>query len=96
MIDIQITGIRKDNGNHENPYEAVSHYRWVQHGTNRGDTTDRLTIVGWLNTNNVRAYVETVKPRAYCFVNRSANGTWFLQTKADQTPENNLLRLPEC
>ena len=29
MAEIEITGIRKDNGNHENPYEAVEFYRWV-------------------------------------------------------------------
>jgi hypothetical protein len=34
---IRITGICKDHGNHENPHEAVSHYRWVEDGTAKTD-----------------------------------------------------------
>ncbi len=100
MAEIEITDIRKDNGHHDNPHEAATRYRWVQHGTNNASTTDRSTVVGWLdngiNGERVSAYVERVQPRAYCFVNTSAYGTRFLQTRADATPENNLLRLPEC
>lgn len=94
MTEIEITGIRKDNGNHENPFEAISHYRWVQHGTDNGGISPRLKVVGWLD-DGVRAYVERVKPRAYCYVNTSRNETRFLQTKADATEQNNLLKLPE-
>jgi hypothetical protein len=95
MAEIEITGIRKDNGNHENPYEAVSHYRWVQHGTNNGGITPRETVVAWLDKDNIKAYVERVRPRAYCFINISRYGTRFLQTRADETDQNNLLKLPE-
>lgn len=95
MAEIEITGIRKDNGNHTNPHESVTHYRWVQYGTNKGDITPRMTMVGWLE-DGIDAYVERVKPRAYCFVNTSGSGTKFLQTRPDATPENNLLKLEEC
>ncbi len=93
MAEIEITGIRKDNGNHENPFEAVSHYRWVQHSSGKGDISPREKVVGWVE-GGINAYVERVKPRAYCFVNTSRNGTKFLQTKPDATEENNLLKLP--
>lgn len=100
MIEIKITGIRKDNGNHENPYEAVEAYRWVQPGTDKSDITPRQTVVSWLdngiNGAQVQAYVEQVRPRAYCYVNQSARGTRFLQTHADSVQGNNLLSLPEC
>ena len=94
MAEIEITGIRKDNGNHENPFEAVSHYRWIQHSTGKGRISPRQTVVSWAE-DGIDAYVERVKPRAYCFVNTSRNGTKFLQTKPDATEENNLLKLPE-
>lgn len=94
MAEIEITGIRKDNGIHENPFEAVSHYRWVQHSTGKGDISPRQAVVGWVE-DGINAYIERVKPRAYCFVNTSRNGTKFLQTKPDATEENNLLKLPE-
>ena len=47
MAEIEITGIRKDNGNHENPFEAVSHYRWIQHSTGKGSISPRQTVVSW-------------------------------------------------
>jgi hypothetical protein len=100
MAEIEITGIRKDNGNHDNPFEAVEYYRWVQHGTDNSGVTARQTVVGWLDNGvngiEVKAYVQRVAPRAYCFVNQSARGTRFLQTRPDATESNNLLRLPEC
>lgn len=99
MAEIEITGIKKDNGKHENPYEAVEAYRWVQHDTKNGGITARSTVVGWLdkgvNGVQVKAYVHRVDPKVYCFVNESKNGTRFLQTHPDATEENNLLKLPE-
>lgn len=100
MVEIEITGIRKDNGNHNNPFEAVECYRWLQHGTDRSGITSRQTVVEWLdsgvNGTQVKAYVQRVQPRAYCSVNQSVRGTRFLQTRPDATESNNLLRLPEC
>lgn len=94
MTEIEITGIRKDSGDHENPYEAVSYYRWVQNSSGKGDITSREVVVGWVE-DGINAYVERLRPQAYCFVNTSRNGTKFLQTKPDATKENNLLELPE-
>jgi hypothetical protein len=100
MIDVEITGIRKDDGDHDNPFEAVEAYRWVQRSNGKSALTNRETVVGWLdngiNGARVTAYVQQANPRADCFVNQSAHGTRFLQTKPDATESNNLLRLPEC
>lgn len=93
MTEIEITGIRKDNGNHDNPFEAATHYRWVQHGTDNGGISTREKVVGWVD-GGVTAYVERVRPRADCFVNTSRTGTRFLQTRPDATDQNNLLKLP--
>ena len=94
MAEIEITGIRKDYGNHDNPHEAATHYRWVQHGTTNGGISPRDKVVGWVE-DGTKAFVERVQPRAYCFVNQSGRGTKFLQTRPDATEQNNLLRLPE-
>lgn len=59
-----------------------------------GGISPRLKVVGWLD-DGVKAYVERVRPRAYCYVNTSRNRTRFLQTEADATEQNNLLKLPE-
>ncbi len=94
MAEIEITGIRKDNGNHENPFEAATHYRWIQHSSGKGAISERNSVVGWVD-DGIKAYVERVQPRAYCFVNQSRSGTRFLQTRPDETDQNNLLKLPE-
>ena len=103
MTEIEIVAIRKDNGNHDNPHEAVSHYKWVQYDSKgrveNSDITPRPKMVGYLKGSlgfQVKAYVERVRPRAYCFVNKSAHGTEFLQTEPDATEQNNLLKLPPC
>lgn len=102
MTQIKITGIKKDNGNHDNPHEAVTHYRWESYDNNGNVTKSGLAprqdVVGWLEGSlgfKVDAYVERVAPRAYCYVNISRYGTKFLQTHADATDQNNLLKLPE-
>jgi len=100
MAEIEVTGIRKDHGNHQNPHEAATHYRWVEHSSNKSDITLRQTVVGWLensiNGERITAYVNRVSPRVACYVNKSAVGTKFLETTADSTSQNNLLNLPEC
>lgn len=94
MAEIEITGIKKDNGNHGNPYEAVEAYRWFNHENGNHGIVSRLGGVKWVDEGN-KAYVEQTKPRAYCYTNISANGNRFLQTYSDATELNNLLRLPE-
>jgi len=100
VAEIEITGIRKDHGNHENPFEAVEAYRWVEPSTGKSDITARQIVVDWIDNgiNGVRvtAFVHRVNPRAECFVNQSSRGTRFLQTRSDATESNNLLKLPEC
>lgn len=102
MTQIKITGIKKDNGNHDNPHEAITHFRWESYGSTgvvtQSGVVTRSDIVGWLEGSlgfKVEAYVERVLPRAYCYVNVSRYGTKFLQTRADDTDQNNLLKLPE-
>ena len=92
---IKINCINKDNGNHENPYEAISHYGWVEDVTGKSDVTARSTVVGWVES-GTRAYVSSYEGVVDCFVNRSPRGTKFLQTNADSRSSNNLLNLPEC
>lgn len=94
MAEIEITGIRKDNGNHENPFEAIEAYAWTNHADGSSGIVNRSGGVKWVKDGN-KAYVERVNPRAYCFVNKSRNGIEFLQTHPDATDQNNLLKLPE-
>lgn len=92
---VRIIAIRKSNGDHDNPYEAVSHYKWLDEGTHESKIADRPNMVKWVERGG-RAYVSSVEGTVNCFVNQSARGTKFLQTNADSRSSNNLLNLPEC
>lgn len=91
---VRIVAIRKSGGNHYNPHEAISHYKWINEQTNESGVTDRATMVQWVEQGN-RAYVTSSEGTVYCYVNQSPTGTKFLQTNADDRSSNNLLNLPE-
>jgi hypothetical protein len=92
---VRIIAVRKDNGNHYNPHEAISHYKWLNEQTRESDIADRPSMVAWVEKGN-RVYVSSQEGTVDCYVNRSAAGTKFLETRADRRSSNNLLNLPEC
>lgn len=94
-MTVQITGIRKDYGNHYNRHEAVSHYRWVDPSDNSTGIATRQGMVGYLEAGNTAYVVGNDGQKAYCYVNVSAAGTRFLQTQSDGKWSDNLLNLPE-
>ncbi len=90
---VEIVCISKDNGNHDNPNEAITHYHWTD-GV-EGWIYARPSMVAFLEEGN-QAYVDGGgNVKAYCKV--VDNGRIkFLQTYSDGRPTNNLLELPEC
>lgn len=92
---VRIIAIRKDRGDHYNPHEAISHYKWLNEQTNESKITDRPTMVDWVEGNG-HAYVRDTAGTVSCYVNTSRAGTKFLQTRADNRWTDNLLNLPEC
>ena len=92
---VRIIAIRKDGGNHYNPHEAISHYKWLDEQTRESKIADRPNMVAWVEGGG-RAYVSSTEGTVYCYVNHSATGTKFLETNADHRSSNNLLNLPEC
>jgi hypothetical protein len=92
---VRITSIKKDNGNHVNPYEAISAYGWMNEKNGNTGLTNRPTMVDWIENKNGHAYVRSSEGTVDCYVNISRAGTKFLQTNADDRSSNNLLNLPE-
>ncbi len=95
MSTVRITCINKDNGNHDNPNEAISDYGWLNESTGKYGKTNRKSMVEWLEDGN-KAYVKQEEKIAYCDVRESKAGTKFLQTYSDNYYNNNLLSLVEC
>ncbi len=95
-MTVRITCINKSGGYHDNPHEAVSHYGWINEYSRETGKTDRQTMVKWINDGGTAYVVDRAGHKVFCYVNRSKNGTEFLQTQADGRFTNNLLELPEC
>ncbi len=96
-MKVRIVCISKDHGNHANPHEAISLYGWIADGETNTKHSTRPQMVQYLEDKNNSAYVKGSDGKvAYCYINKSAVGTRFLQTYSDQDWADNLLQLPEC
>lgn len=93
---IRITCINKANGQHENPYVAISDLGWVEDGTGKTGKTGRETMYDWIKDQGGQAYVQAGANRARVITAVSARGTKYVKTEADSTERDNLLKLPEC
>ena len=95
-MQVRITCITKDNGNHENPHLAATGYGWLNELNNQTGWLSRSEMVSWMEKGN-KTYVKDNQQRLiYCYVRTSSLGTKFLQTYSDGTPTDNLLKLKEC
>lgn len=93
---VRIIAIRKSDGNHYDPHEAISHYKWLNEQSGESAISSLPTMVDWILNKNGRAYVSSQEGTVYCEVKKSPSGTLFLQTTTDSRSSNNLLNLPEC
>lgn len=95
-MSVRIICINKSSGYHDNPYEAIAYYGWINESTKESGRSDRQTMVNWLNEENQAYVADILGNRVFCVVKRSARGLEFLQTESDGKPTDNLLNLPEC
>ena len=95
-MTVQIICINKDNGNHANPNEAISHYGWHEESTGRRGKDTRVIMVNFLEQGN-HAYVKDwYGNKVFCYVRKNSAGTKFLQTYSNGDYSDNLLELNEC
>ena len=95
-MTIRITCINKANGQHENPYVAITSLGWIEDGTGKTGKNSREQIYDWIRNENGRAYVQAGLARAKVVTVVSPRGTRYVKTEADSTERDNLLKLPEC
>jgi hypothetical protein len=92
---VRITCINKDQGNHDNPHEAITNFGWVNEQTGGTGKSTLAQMVKFLDVDKGRAYVKNGTNIAYCYT-RPGKFHRFVQTYSDSTPTDNLLKLPEC
>lgn len=94
---IRITCIKKAGGYHEDPHVAISELGWINEQDNKTGRNTRVEIYNWIKNEKGVAYVkDAVGNIAYLVAKVSRNGNPYVQTIADGTPTDNLLKLPEC
>ncbi|MFC5284347.1 DUF3892 domain-containing protein [Pedobacter alpinus] len=94
---IRITCINKANGNHENPYVAISHLGWEDYNSTKKGKNTRVEIYNFLEHEGGMAYVEDFKGNKTKVVTAiSPRGTKYVKTEANGTESDNLLSLKEC
>lgn len=95
-MSVRITCINKDNGDHYDPHEAITHLGWIDESTNKIGKSTRMEVVEFLEQGN-KAYVRDSRSNiAYLVVRISRFGNKFVKTVADGKETNNLLQLVEC
>ena len=94
---VRITCINKENGYHDDPHVAIEYLGWTNEATGESGKSTRLAVYDWLKNKGGVAFVkDRFGNMAYLVPKVSRNGNPFVQTVADNTPTDNLLRLPEC
>lgn len=95
-MEVRITCIIKPGG-HMNAHEAISHYGWWNELSGDRNIALRQDMVEWAKRQGNRTYVKDGRGnKVYCYVNKSRDGTEFLQTYRDGTWTDNLLALDDC
>jgi len=94
---VKITYIRKDSDTHQNPYEGITDFGWVNEQTRAAGQSTRVQMIDFLERQNGKAYVKDKFGNvANIDVWISAHGNKYLRTYTDGKWSDNLLALLEC
>jgi hypothetical protein len=94
---VRIVSIKKDEGDHENPYVAIDYLEWINESIHVNGITDRTKIYDWIKDANGVAYIiDKCGNKTYLIPAISAQGNKYVKTVADETVTDCLLLLPEC
>ena len=89
---VEITHIRMSNGG--TTHQHITHYRWKNLSTGAVDSSDKPSMVDWIDNKQGTAYVRSGSNRVGVGTVRPDNGQPYLRTYADGKWSNNLLSLP--
>jgi hypothetical protein len=94
---VRIICIKKDDGDHENPYVAIDHLEWVNDRIKVNGITDRTKIYDWIKNEKGEAYImDQFGNKTYLIPAISPKGNKYVKTVIDETVTDSLLMLPQC
>ena len=95
-MSVSVTCIRKDKGNHENPYVAINSFGWINESTGAKGSSTREQMYDWVLGGGY-GYVKDPKGNtARLIASVTQTGTRYVKTVPDNVLSDNLLKLPEC
>jgi hypothetical protein len=92
---IKIKCIKKENGNHENPCEAISSLGWIDDLTQKSGSSCRIQMYEFVKEGGY-AYVEKNNSRVKLITAISSKGNKYVKTNPNDTEDDNLLKLSKC
>ena len=95
-MSVKITCIKKDNGNHENPYVAIKSMNWLNEADQKTGTSTREDMYSFVKDGG-EAYVKDADGnKAKLVAKITDKSTKYVKTVADDVKSDNLLKLKEC
>lgn len=95
-MSVKITCINKDNGDHYDPNEAITHLGWINEKNNKRGIATLQEMINFLENKNDAYVKDRLGNIAYLVVRISRFDNKFVKTIADGRESNNLLELIEC
>jgi hypothetical protein len=96
-MEIRITSIQTDESGHENPYVAISHFRWLNESNDNTGTVSRIALYNWITENDGVAYIkDDNENKIKLLAEVSNNGDKYVKTVIDNAAFDILLSLVEC
>jgi len=93
---IRITCIKKANGDHETPCEAITTLGWINDQTGNIGRSSRREMYNWIKNEAGYAYVQIDEQKIRLITAESSKGTPYVKTSPNDTEDDNLLKLSEC
>jgi alanine dehydrogenase len=95
-MSVKITCIKKDNGNHENPYVAITSMNWLNEDNQKSGTSTREQMYDFVKDGHEAYVKDSVGNKAKLEAKTTDKGTKYVKTVADDVKSDNLLKLKEC
>ena len=95
-MSVKIKCIKKDNGNHENSYVAITSMNWLNEADQKTGTSTRLEMYDFVKDGGDAYVKDTAGNKAKLVARITEKGTKYVKTVADDVKSDNLLKLGEC
>lgn len=95
-MSVKIICIKKDNGNHENPYVAIKSMNWLNEANQNSGTSTREQMYDFVKDGNEAYVKDSLGNKAKLVAKTTDKGTKYVKTVADDVKSDNLLKLEEC